>query len=293
MQTNGFPDTKEEINNSFLKLQSKMRCPMEPNPCNCIEVSKKTVEEAYDSAWYLSMKPRSRNGIRRNMVKVLNRAILKDRLGLHCTLKFSFKISDGFHYDWVRNMKKMYPGTIHHLKKHSIAKYDKLVSWNLAPPESYKPFSIKELNERFPTRWDALLYLADIRWGKFVRCPFCNNGPCSLMYKNMKPRPSHIVPIYHCCNCRSNFRALYNTPLQASVLPLYNWIFGAYFLLSTPWPAPSLREIWKANRRYGIMLGNLYSILYRLTAPLEWELPLEERFTYKLSRAIHKDYLLP
>ncbi len=71
--------------------------------------------------------------------------------------------------------------------------------------------TLYELHKRFNTQLKCLAYLEKIRWGKKVRCVFCNSDHLTKRKGSMK---------WHCNSCNKDFSVLYETIFENTRLPL-------------------------------------------------------------------------
>ncbi len=70
---------------------------------------------------------------------------------------------------------------------------------------------LTELHKRFNTQLKCIAYLEKIRWGKKVRCVFCNSDHLTKRKGSMK---------WHCNSCNKDFSVLYQTIFENTRLPL-------------------------------------------------------------------------
>lgn len=132
-------------------------------------------------------------------------------------------------------------------------KYDKLFfgNWNV------KSSAIKE---RFYNDVVAYEYLISKRWGKTVKCPYCDTDK-----KQYKLVGATRLPRYKCSACHRKFSPLVGTIFQNSNLQLVKW-FQAIFLLTMP-HQKKISSV-KFSEMIGVHQSRGYYIMKKLQATL-------------------------
>ena len=71
--------------------------------------------------------------------------------------------------------------------------------------------NIIEVSNKFINELDTTKYFESVRWGKNIRCAYCNSNQISS--RNNDDR-------FHCKNCNKSFSVTTNTLLHNTRLPL-------------------------------------------------------------------------
>lgn len=74
-----------------------------------------------------------------------------------------------------------------------------------------------ELHEKFPEELDAVKHFEKIRWGKTIRCGYCDGTKIGTRQKDMR---------FFCKDCSKSFSVTTNTQLHNTRLPLQKWLMA-------------------------------------------------------------------
>lgn len=77
--------------------------------------------------------------------------------------------------------------------------------------------NIIEITNKFPTELDAIKHFEVARWGKKVKCPFCNSTDIGV--RNVDYR-------FHCKKCQKSFSVTTQTNLHNTRIPLKTWMMA-------------------------------------------------------------------
>jgi len=83
--------------------------------------------------------------------------------------------------------------------------------------------NLKQIHKKFDTQDKCLSYLEKLRWGKTVKCPYCDSKRIHA-YKDKAHR-------YKCYNCKKSFSPLVHTIFQDTKLKLPDWFLITSLLL--------------------------------------------------------------
>lgn len=84
--------------------------------------------------------------------------------------------------------------------------------------------NLKQVQKKFGTQAKCLKYLEKLRWGKTVKCSYCDSKRV-IKAKNESGR-------YHCYNCKRSFSVLIGTIFQDTKLKLPDWFLTATLVLN-------------------------------------------------------------
>lgn len=86
--------------------------------------------------------------------------------------------------------------------------------------------TIEDIEQAFPDEESARKYLANLRWGKFAKCPHCGNEKAYFIEKGAR---------FKCANpeCRKKFSVTVKTLLEETRLPLNKWIYVIFHYAKT------------------------------------------------------------
>ena len=74
-----------------------------------------------------------------------------------------------------------------------------------------------EITQKFPTELDCIIHAEKIRYGKKVKCAYCDSE--NLSKRNADYR-------YLCKDCKKSSSVTVNTVLQGTKVPLQTWFFA-------------------------------------------------------------------
>jgi transposase-like protein len=77
--------------------------------------------------------------------------------------------------------------------------------------------NLLELNSKFPTELHCVQYMEKIRFGKKVRCAYCESTNLSKRNKDLR---------FHCNDCHKTSSVTVNTNLHDTRMPLQRWFFA-------------------------------------------------------------------
>lgn len=77
--------------------------------------------------------------------------------------------------------------------------------------------NIIEITDKFPTELDAIKYFEKVRWGKNIKCPFCNSVKYGKRNKDHR---------FHCKGCNKSFSVTSKTQIHNTRLPVRRWLFA-------------------------------------------------------------------
>lgn len=77
--------------------------------------------------------------------------------------------------------------------------------------------TIEDIDNAFPDEASARRYIANIRWGKWAKCPYCGNDKAYFIENGTR---------YKCASkeCYKKFSVTVNTLMEATNVPLNNWL---------------------------------------------------------------------
>src|ERR1700677_899801 len=77
--------------------------------------------------------------------------------------------------------------------------------------------NIVEISNKFPTELHCIEYAEKIRWGKKVKCAYCNSTNLFNRSEDMRHR---------CKDCGKSTSVTINTELHDTRIPLKTWFFA-------------------------------------------------------------------
>jgi DNA-directed RNA polymerase subunit RPC12/RpoP len=83
--------------------------------------------------------------------------------------------------------------------------------------------NIKQIQKKYDTQAKCLSYLEKLRWGKNVKCPYCDSKRVHA-YKDQAHR-------YKCYSCKKSFSVLVGTIFQDTKLKLPDWFMITSLIL--------------------------------------------------------------
>ena len=91
------------------------------------------------------------------------------------------------------------------------------------PMMSKDIISVRDFYTRFcPTEEKACKIYEKIRWGDMIKCVYCESN--TIYRINNKKQP------YKCSTCKKQFSVKTNTFMQASKIPVQQWLYAIYIM---------------------------------------------------------------
>lgn len=112
--------------------------------------------------------------------------------------------------------------------------------------------NIIQITKDFNTQAKCLSYLQTLRWGKTVKCPYCNSKEVRL---TSKPKARYV-----CQNCKEQFSVFSETIFEGTLLPLPKW-FAAIALVLNAKSGMAAKEV---ERNIGMTYKTAYYLCMRI-----------------------------
>lgn len=112
--------------------------------------------------------------------------------------------------------------------------------------------NILQINKQYDTKAKCIAKLENLRWGKVVKCPYCDS-------ERTRPVKSEMGR-YSCKNCKRSFTVLVDTIFESSRLPLPKW-FMIIGLVVNAKSGLSAKEI---QRNIGCSYKTAYYVAMRI-----------------------------
>ncbi len=81
----------------------------------------------------------------------------------------------------------------------------------------------KHIYLNFPEENHYKRYLLNLRWDKYITCPFCGSIKPTKLKSNFR---------YHCNRCNSSYSLTVNTVMHNTKVDLRKWLIALYFYLN-------------------------------------------------------------
>lgn len=111
--------------------------------------------------------------------------------------------------------------------------------------------NIAEIIKEFPTQKKSICYLEKIRWGKKVKCVYCNST-------NVYKRTSDLR--HHCNNCEKSFSVTIGTIFEDTRVELQKW----FILIGLMLNAKKGLSACQAARDIGMRRPTVWSMMHRI-----------------------------
>lgn len=111
--------------------------------------------------------------------------------------------------------------------------------------------NIVEISNKFPTELEAVEYLEKIRWGKFIRCSYCNSKDVGNRQRDFR---------FPCSNCGRSFSVTTGTFLHDTRLPVKTWIYAIALITD----AKKGMSAMQLQRNLGIHYETAWTMYHKL-----------------------------
>lgn len=108
-----------------------------------------------------------------------------------------------------------------------------------------------EISEKFPTELEAVEYLEKIRWGKIIRCSYCNSKDVGNRQRDFR---------FPCSNCGRSFSVTTGTFLHDTRLPVKTWIYAIALITD----AKKGMSAMQLQRNLGIHYETAWTMYHKL-----------------------------
>ena len=116
-----------------------------------------------------------------------------------------------------------------------------------------KTISTHDLLRIFPEEQFAREHLERVRWGGEPECPECKS-------RSIYTRTGKRTGMYDCRDCRKHFSVCSGTVFQKSHMPLHQWIYAIYLLMTAKKGISSLQ----LSKKLGCTQKSAWFMLHRL-----------------------------
>lgn len=111
--------------------------------------------------------------------------------------------------------------------------------------------NIIEISKKFQTEIDAIKHFEFIRWGKKIKCPFCNSVKIGIRNKDFR---------WHCKACQKSFSVTSGTKIQGTRIPIKSWIY-AFAIISDAKKGISAKQL---ERNLGVTYETAWKMYHKI-----------------------------
>lgn len=111
--------------------------------------------------------------------------------------------------------------------------------------------NLYDINEKFPTELEAVEYFEKYRWGKTVKCGYCDIPASGKRQKDMR---------FFCKSCNKSFSVTTNTNLHNTRLPLKKWLM-AFSIVTDAKKGLSAMQL---ERNLGVHYETAFNMYHRI-----------------------------
>lgn len=118
--------------------------------------------------------------------------------------------------------------------------------------------NIIEITKKFPTELDAIKFFEKSRWGKGVKCAYCESKNLSNRNKDHR---------FNCLDCKKTFSVTTGTKIHNTRLPLQTWLF-AFGIVSDAKKGLSALQL---QRNIGVSYPTAWAMYHKIRGLMEME----------------------
>ncbi len=111
--------------------------------------------------------------------------------------------------------------------------------------------NIIEISQKFTSELDAIKHFEFIRWGKSIKCPFCNSTKIGVRNKDFR---------WHCKGCNKSFSVTSKTKLHNTRISLKTWLY-AFAIISDAKKGVSAKQL---QRNLGVTYETAWNMYHKI-----------------------------